>query len=253
MLGADIMKRIHGNMDLDHLVPTEVEHVYKTDRALFPYVYLNGYYYFELNPWALYELGFRGDMAMKPAEGSPNYLASIEHMTKRFNGWADSGEWETLFGCIDKKIGLSMFINSFDRIPSRKIYDSFIEIYQRSEFGFEVLVDYYEDIFALAHCSKKRDKRLRKLSKKIKHAPEIIVFHGAKLDDDPHNPCDYYSWTLDEKVATWFAKRYQTPGQVWRSTIDVRDAVDYLADRSEEEILINYATMDKSGEVRRDV
>lgn len=48
---------------------------------------------------------------------------------------------------------------------------------------------------------------------------------------------DFYSWTLKEDTASFFAYRYSQYGSILKRNIRSIDAVDYLTDRGEEEIL----------------
>ena len=63
----------------------------------------------------------------------------------------------------------------------------------------------------------------------------FFIYHGI---NHIYNPNDDYSWTLDKKVAEFFAYRFKGKGEVVTKLIHYNDAIDYLTSRNEKEILI---------------
>jgi hypothetical protein len=64
--------------------------------------------------------------------------------------------------------------------------------------------------------------------------PDVIeIFHGEEHPDRIG-----MSWTLDEGVARWFAKRFTRAGRLYRGRVRKSDVIAYFTQRGEEEILV---------------
>lgn len=217
---AVIFKQAHGAVRLDQFQPTNQKDIYShPDIFMSKKIYYKDFTYLEfpnVPEKELKKLGFR-------------FNDTIDHLNKRYEMLREKEDWESIFDIIDKKIGIPSYLKYFEEIPDTKKWDAFIAIYQRSEYGFELLRDFYHEIFNFAELSRKRHDRIAKL-----HKQRYIIYHGESLS---HPPYDWYSWTLDEKVARKFAYRLSGHGEIWKKRINRSDAVDYLVDRNEEEIL----------------
>lgn len=240
-----LMKSIHGLVDLSKLKPTNIKNIYYTNGVeLFEqYAFFNGFDYIALNPMLLvaYNIELENDdnkdeiKKLIPQVSGEKMCRAIEEHKNRIKILVDKKEWVRAFKCIEKKLGLTIFVTHFDNIPDDQKYDSFIAIYTRSEFGFEILKDIYKKVFEFSHLSKKREKRINLLKKKFKEK-KFTIYHGASIDYPVY---DYYSWTLQEKVAEFFAYRYSGRGQVLSERITHHDAIDYISSRNEAEILFS--------------
>lgn len=218
----DLMMLIHGSINLEILTETEVKNIYLVNgQALFEKCYYNGFDFIELNP--ITEPMF---LSGEFAEKTNNFQDACLNLAKE-NKWVD------LFGRIDKKLGIQVYIREFENIPDDQKYDAFIEIYVRSEFGFELLKDTYSKVFEYKDFSNQRLERLAELHR-LKKNRKFTIFHGASYDKPVY---DFYSWTLNEMKALWFAYRYSNFGTVLKRKIKFEDAIDYLTSRGEEEIL----------------
>lgn len=61
--------------------------------------------------------------------------------------------------------------------------------------------------------------------------PNTITIYRGGVDDNG------YSWTLDKEKAEWFASRFNFDYEVFEKTINKSDAIAYLSDRNESEII----------------
>lgn len=228
MMG-EIMRYCHGTIDISKLIPTETKNVFLDNQSLFSAeVFYDGLTYMQLLPR---DMKFPGEGDIRQAQ-----LKAIQSMADKMQEKAKQGDWEYIFGVIDKKIGLPRYIQLLDKMPDDVRYDAFVEIYTRSEFGFELLQDFYPKIFEYAKFSQQRLDRLQTLA--LQHGDEITIYHG---ESNSHPVYDHYSCTLNEQTAKFFAYRYSNDGEVWKRTIKIEDALDYLTDRNEEEVLYNYS------------
>lgn len=64
----------------------------------------------------------------------------------------------------------------------------------------------------------------------------IAVYRGVK----PGAKVKALSWTTDEKVAKWFADRYEKNGKVYKAVIDKKDVLAYFLNRNEYEVVVDY-------------
>ena len=255
-----LMRLLDGSAQLDGLEETSAKHVYSGAKTLIGnLVYWDRLFYTDLNPFCLADFGlkladagltFEGDEEpeFESPLGKGEFKEHLEEQARRINSAAEKGRWEYVFETIDKRIAISLYIYCFELIPDKKKWDAFIAMYTRCELGFEALEPMYSEIFSYAGLSRKRAGRLRRLAKKV--GKEFTVYHGAKDDDSKWNPHDVYSWTLSENTAWFFAHRFNKDGEVWERKISIEDAVDYLTDRNEEEVLLDYAALPKGDETR---
>lgn len=232
-----IFEMCNGLVNLDELELIDPDkHIYKNPKMLFgDEVYYRGLVYTELVPEGAFKE--TPDFREQQLKTANNFYETMERLKKK-------GEWTGIFGLIDKRIGLTKFIKHLDDIPQDKIYDTFIEIYTRSEFGFEILKNHYHKIFSYAQFSKKRQERLNLLAKKLGSAQHLTIFHGDSISYPVY---DYYSWTLNVKTAQFFAIRHGGVGEVWGRLIKRDEAIDYLTGRGEEEILYDYEPEKEDG------
>lgn len=231
---STLFKSIHGAIKLEDLIPTEEKNIYKDPNNLLESeIYFDGYNYIGIGMKKFYESLPEDTMNLSMMGG---WDKKIQYLKETIDEFINKNDWSGLFSIIDKKLLIPIFIRDFNKIPDKQKYNVFIEVYQRSEYGFEQFThEFINKIFDYAHLSKERTKRLNKLKKKLKNNPELLIFHGINYDVNPH---DDYSWTLLEKVAEFFAYRFKSKGKVIKNTIKFTDVQDYLYSRNEEEILI---------------
>lgn len=65
---------------------------------------------------------------------------------------------------------------------------------------------------------------------------EVIVYRGVK----PGSSHKALSWTLNLKVATWFADRFEKNGKVYKATIPKKYILTYIGERNEFEVVLDY-------------
>lgn len=243
---VELMGMINSSVTLDNLSPTDMPFIYRFDRSIFsPYVYYDGMFFCELNVYAMEILGLEDPRfnIVKNTEALKidfDIMAMYKKEAAKINTLIELPRgYVRAFGMINERIGLATYIERFKIIPDDQKYDAFIEVYTRAESGFELLEPIYHEIFSYAHLSKQRLDRLQGLALRYEDGEKFKIYHGAKLEE-LYNPNDLYSWTLSKKIADFFAHRYGTPGEIWVREISVEEAIDYLEDRSEEEILYDY-------------
>lgn len=64
----------------------------------------------------------------------------------------------------------------------------------------------------------------------------ITIYRGCKNITDAHG----ISWTLSQETAKWFAERFSRNNKVYTAQIEKKHVIGYLADRGEQEVLVDY-------------
>lgn len=81
--------------------------------------------------------------------------------------------------------------------------------------------------------------------KKFNALPDkVIIYRGV------NNPKYKYgfSWTLDKRIAYWFANRYENKeSYVYECTVDKKDLICYFEIRNEKEVIIDPLTLKNIG------
>lgn len=246
MNATALFQNIHGSIDIsrwkkmkDHpeIIPTETFNdavkyldISPDDVYYDPYHFLNQ---------CVYHKGFVHvnlyDMTMNTLKGL-RIKNIIEQQTKHFEELLNENDYESLFNLIDKPFLIPTFIEMYQEIPKELVYDIFIHLYSRSEYGFEKLPkEILLDLKNKSVYSKERGERMEVLKKKLKKE-KFLVYRGEGTLSTSTNSA--LSWTLSRKTAEWFAKRFRSKGRIARKSIAFDDVLDYLNDRSEQEILI---------------
>jgi|688.fasta_scaffold74905_2 hypothetical protein len=198
---------------------------YDKNNVLYPIVYWKGPVFY----------GFFGGLnmeALKMMQVDKYFAQKLKFVEDAIKTKA----FQKLFTRVDKKILIPTFIEMYNDIPDDQKYDVFVDLYMRSEFGFEMLPrEILSDLFKKRNFSGDWKKRMQALKKKLKSSPETVKIYrgvGSKSTKDG------ISWTLSKKVAEFFANRFGSRGEVQQKEINSSEIIDYLTDRGEEEIFI---------------
>lgn len=229
---------IHGTLDLKTLVPVPDRPNVFLGTELAPYIWFDGWAYGELH-------GIPDTNPDDPFNSWSDVFVErrLTAFSNNLQKWAQSDDWEWVFESVDKRVGWTIFLREYDRIPDAKKYDAFIAFYIRAENGFELIRDKYSEIFSYAHLSEQRNERLVELTGKSPLTKSNYkIFHGEKTGEDAVG--DHYSWTLSVTVADFFARRWNTDGELWIMDVDANDIVDYITDRAEDEILVDFSKLE---------
>ena len=198
---------------------------YDNTNKISPFFYWNDYVFCTL------EAGFN-------LEGLKMFRTdkSIKNITERTLTALKEKNYEILFLLADKKILIPLFVLKYKEIPDIQKYDVFISIYTRSEFGFEMLPKaLIKNCFTKRFLSDNWKERIEELKIKTKNNPDIIVYRGV----GPKSVNDINSYTLDRKVALFFANRFGAAGKVIKLTVNISEVIDYIDSRGESEILLD--------------
>jgi hypothetical protein len=201
---------------------------YDKGNMLNPIIYWNGPIYY----------GFPGlDMELLRMMRVKEYL---EQKTKFVKDKLAKKDFSGLFMRVDKKILIPTFIDMYKEIPNDQKYDIFITLYERSEYGFNMFPkELIREVFSLRNNSSDRKERMAELNKvmRVNKDGTVTVYRGENTESTKEQ--DAYSWTLDKKIADFFANRFSRgTGKILTKKIKPEEILDYLPDRSESEVLI---------------
>jgi len=251
---SDLFKSIHGAIDEKDLVklkdlvgkdkfPTKgefdatVEYLgvdpdkifYNKNSIIGPYVYWDGPLFYE----------FPAGLDMKAMEMFRTKDA-IAYFQSKMDRMLKSKDYVTVFSIIDKKILFPMFIKMYDEIPDSQKYNVFIDLYVRSEYGFETLPHkLIRDVFSKREMSAKWKKRMTDFGRKARTNEDgtVTIYRGENTRSTRQDAA--YSWTLSRKTAVFFANRFSKgTGKIVKIDVDPSVVLDYLEDRGEAEVLI---------------
>jgi hypothetical protein len=160
---------------------------------------------------------------------------NFERKQKQYAELLANKDYVSLFNHVDKKALIPVYMEMYDEIPDSQKYDTFIELYVRSEFGFEMFpMNFLKDVFSKRKLSSEWKKSMDKFKKETKNAEEVTIYRGVGSKSTQ----DGMSWTLSKKTAKFFADRFGQKGKVMEKTVKASDVLDYLDNRGESEVLI---------------
>ena len=191
------------------------------NNKLYPIVYWKGPVYVQLTELDLKMLEFT------------HTQERIKQTEERYNKKKDL---KSIFIMINKSIMLQYFIDVFDKIKENQLYDIFVSMYIRAEYGFDIIPeDMLKKIFKSRFLSSELKERLQDLKNsefyKLNPNGTIKIYRGEGSESRK----DGYSWTLNPETAKFFANRFNK-GKIKSKDIDPKEIIDFLDDKGESEI-----------------
>lgn len=159
-----------------------------------------------------------------------------EHQKKYAMISLEENDFDTFISVLDKRLKLDAFKVFYEDIPSGQRYDIFREMYARLEYGFANEKDFLESCFKDRFSSQKWNEAMLKLWLNSSSKSSISIYRGEGTKSTPYE--DAFSWTLDKKVAEFFANRFDANGVVYKASVKFDDVIDYIEHRNEQEILV---------------
>lgn len=165
----------------------------------------------------------------------------IELLHKTLKRYRDENEWESYFALVEKRILFPVYFEQFFNIPDKLKYRVFKDIYVRSETGFnEIPIELLTKIYMYAQGDKDYRLRMEKFMHEAEFSGGKVIAYRGCVDGYENG----YSWTVDKKVAEFFANRFKQNGKVITRYVRPSAVMDYLTDRNEKEIILNPELMD---------
>lgn len=191
---------------------------YKIEGKLFKYAYINNTVFIEIYG-DISKFNFQTQMIKD----------RIQQVEKAHKKCIENRDYERLFNLIDKPYRFDWFMKLYSDIPDKNKYNIFRNIYISSEYGFdEIPRDFLEDVFSynvsINWLTEYEDEDI------------ITIYRGEGC----YSTCyrDAYSWTLDFKVAQFFATRFDDNGEIYKGKVKKKHILDYIESRNESEVLV---------------
>lgn len=257
--GSDIFKAAHGAVDPNDLIPMkkligkatdnkgiiptqeEFDKVVKFLKADPEYFYVNPKNFLEpVVYWkGPFYHGFFGGLNMESLK-MMQVNKRFEMKKKDFEKYFKDKDYIQLFNRTDKKILIPTFIKMYDEIPDDQKYEIFVDLYQRSEYGFGTFPpEIINNLFPYRKSSAEWKGRMRELKKDMKLNPDgtVTVHRGENHESADEDRA--FSWTLNPETAEFFANRFDKgAGDILSKDINPTEIIDYLTSRGESEIIV---------------
>lgn len=148
----------------------------------------------------------------------------------------DDKEWSTLITNAEGLIRFYLldYIIQHDLVDSGEIYDLFIDIYTRTDYGFNQLSE--ESINKI--LSSKSELQKQKTKSILSHFGNTVTIYRGEGDRN----IDFtqaFSWTTDINVANFFATRLSSNNaRIIKAKVKRSNIIEYINNREEREVLI---------------
>lgn len=240
---ADLFQDIHAEIDMSQcfrlvdrpqyqpegfdklveMLEADADGFYMSPRSFHPYFYAkDGFYHyfivFDYNVWT--------DKNYQAFNEAEQFKARREYFRKLYA----ENDYSTAILMTDKRYRFTLYKELFEKIPMEERFDTFIEIYTRGEYGFDKIDPaFIRQVFNYRYLSKEW--------KPFESEEEFItVYRGVTKKSSPLDKA--YSWTLDKKVAEFFATRFESRGKVITAKVRPKDIICLIDTRNEKEVLI---------------
>lgn len=213
-----------GKINLKHLY-------YEKENKIHPFCYYDKFFYF----------GFMS-LSKETIDRYKNHpefsdLKIFKERRDYVKGLLAEGDYESYFIHTDKRIRLTMYKKLFNDIPDELKVEIFRSVYTSSEVGFDMLKpNFIKQIYSCK--TDEIDSSLWETAE-VTEDGYVMIYRGYNGLNTPLEKA--YSWTIDKKVAEWFAERFQNEGngrELITAKVRKENILDYLPNRNEEEVLV---------------
>jgi hypothetical protein len=207
---------------------------YEPMNIINPFCYYEEYYYFPFPTLCL--------DAFQQLQLHERFHMQMKYMKKSL----EEGAFDRFFLMLDKRVRMHSFRSLFHQIPDHKKFDTFLWIYQASEYCFDSIpADFIREVMRYRmHSVRWKPFHLEK-PEAIGDDGFVTIYRGQQKESTPIEKA--YSWTLDDSVAHWFAKRFSSlhdgGSVVYRAKVKPEDIIAYIDNRNEKEVLVFFETL----------
>ena len=148
------------------------------------------------------------------------------------NELIEDGNYVHLLGLVDKPFRISYFLDIYDSLEGDKFIEAFSFVYSSSEYGFDSLLD--DDVIELLIDYKDTNKIKDILKNNFNITDKMVTIYRGEADKSMSYRDGAMSWTLELKVANFFANRFSSSNpKVYKAKVNVDDILLYLDRESE--------------------
>ena len=223
-IGKDFSKEEYQEC-IDYLGVDESFLFYDKSNALYSFIYWKGPVYVQITA---FNIKFLEMLRMKEM---------ILQKEEQYKNMVEKKDYVHIFSRINKSIMFQYFLDVLNEIKENQLYDIFISMYTRAEYGFDLIpIDILKKIFKSRFLSKEWKKRLNELKKskfyKLNSDGTITIYRGESSESRKD---DGYSWTLDPETGKFFANRF-SKGNIKSKNVKPEEIIDFINDRGESEV-----------------
>ncbi|KZR56951.1 hypothetical protein [Bacillus badius] len=210
--------------------PFTEDDFYYTGNDFFPFLIWKGLLYYQF-------IGLNKEVLEMELPRLSKQYHHIQNLLKEKNFFL------LLSTIVDKSILIRSYLKLFKEIPDQEKFDLFIKVYNRSEYHFDELDErFLEQLMKYRPSNSIYNPLSSFLEKEM-----IEVYRGVGKLSLPASKG--FSWTLDKKVAEWFASRFSDGGAVYRACIRPDKIIAYIKERNEEEIILLPSFLENIAEI----
>lgn len=158
------------------------------------------------------------------------------HQTEHAIELLREDDFDSFISFLDKRMKLDALKVFYEYIPSNERYDIFREVYTRMEYNFqddrEFIINCFKDRFG----SQEWNKGMLELYLKYNGQKSLTIYRGEGKKSTVYH--EAFSWTLDKKVAEFFANRFNGDGDIYVANVEFDKVVDFITYRNENEIIV---------------
>jgi len=162
-----------------------------------------------------------------------NFEKLLEQRLKKIDEAVDEKDLFAMFIHIHKPFRIPVFMRIADELTQKEYSETLIDLWVDTEFPHENGVDLMLMLFAKADkqylMTDDEKQELEKMN------DMIVVYRG--LQDNAQEKA--MSWTIDKKIAIWFATRFDKKGRVIKAKIQKKHVFAFKDERAEGEIILN--------------
>lgn len=198
--------------------------LYFVKGGFYPFCYYKDYLYIDLLTLELEVLLFT------------RVKEQVQVRSARIKEYLEKKDYRTFFMVsLEKKIAFSVYKEMYEEIPDEDKYEIFIDLYTRSEYGFNLFGKNFLDELKNYRSSEYVATVQERIQPYVREG-YLTIYRGEGTESTPYHQA--FSWTTDLMVARFFATRYGR-GRIYKTKVRPEDVVDFLEGRGESEILIS--------------
>lgn len=164
----------------------------------------------------------------------------IKHRRKCIENLLEKKNFNAIFTMVEKPFRISYFLDLYDYLTDEEFINVFSFVYSTCEYGFIDLLN--DDVIERLKECKDTENLINNIKDKYEIKDDMVVIYRGEADKSTPFNDGAMSWTLDYKVAKFFANRFNAEElKIYKAKANVNDILIFL-DR-EDEVLIEYENL----------
>jgi hypothetical protein len=195
------------------------DNLYLSTNPFSPFVYIKDFTYIDIQNL---DIEFMKTFKVKE---------TIIDITKEIDSLRTEQDYETIVQLTSNKYVLNVFHDAYEEIPVEQKYKVFRATYTQMEYGFQAFKpEILEEVLTMNNDTSFKEEL------KVDKEGYVTVYRGE--GSKSRGIEEAYSWSTEERVAKFFAYRFDKKGKIYQGKVHIDDIVDFIDDRNESEILV---------------